>query len=80
MSSSRIDIHRGSAQSAALAAAICMAITQVLGLVLHLGSLSTVLLFGLSLSSIAFGGTYAGVFFITMATSRRRPHEVLATS
>jgi hypothetical protein len=64
--------HVESALSALLAAAICMAITQVIGLAAHLGSIPTVLLLGLSLSSIAFGGTYAGVFFASLATARRQ--------
>jgi hypothetical protein len=80
MSSSRTKNHQDAALSGFLAAAICMAITQVLGLALHLGAVSGVLLVGLSLSSIAFGGTYAGVFFASLAGSRRRrSHDVPAT-
>ena len=51
---------------------ICMAITQILGLVLQPGNVAQVLMIGLSLSTIAFGGTYAAVFFVTLAGSRRR--------
>lgn len=79
MSVSRTQKHVESALSALLAAAICMAITQIVGLAFHLGNVPTVLLLGLSLSSIAFGGTYAGVFFVSLATSRRqRTSEVAA--
>ncbi|WP_182346752.1 hypothetical protein [Tomitella gaofuii] len=55
--------HARSAASALLAAAICMAITQIIWLALG-EDVSRALLFGLSLSSIAFGGTYAGTFFV----------------
>jgi tetrahydromethanopterin S-methyltransferase subunit D len=72
MSASSTNNHRGAAQSGLLAAAICMAITQILGLVLQPGNVAQVLMIGLSLSTIAFGGTYAAVFFVTLAGSRRR--------
>lgn len=79
MSVSRTQKHLDSVLSALLAAAICMAITQIIGLAVHLGSVPTVLLVGLSLSSIAFGGTYAGVFFVSLATSRRQRVAAVAT-
>jgi len=72
MSASSSNNHRGAAQSGLLAAAICMAITQILGLMLQPGNIGQVLLIGFSLSSIAFGATYAAVFFVTLAGSRRR--------
>ena len=65
MLTTRTALHIASACSGALAAAICMAICQVIALVLGAHP-ADALLFGLSLSSIAFGGTYAGVFFISL--------------
>ena len=54
--------HAGSAASGGLAAAIAMAISQVV--FLALGSAPTeALAFGASLASMAFGFTYASVFF-----------------
>lgn len=67
----RTELHRGSAASAGLAAAICMAITQVLGLIIAPGNLASTLLVGLSFSSIAFGGTYAGAFFVSLFLQSR---------
>lgn len=55
-------LHARSAAAAGLAAAICMAITQVVWLALG-EDVTRALLFGFSLSFIAFGGTYAGTFF-----------------
>lgn len=61
----RTALHIAAATSGALAAAICMAVCQVIALVLGAHP-ADALLFGLSLSSIAFGGTYAGVFFVSL--------------
>jgi hypothetical protein len=71
MLTTRTALHIAAATSGALAAAICMAVCQIIALAIgfHLGD---ALLFGLSLSSIAFGGTYAGVFFISLAQSTGR--------
>lgn len=71
MSDARTDNHRNSAFSGFLAASICMAICQIIGLVFHLAGVAETLLVGVSLSTIAFGGTYAGSFFATLAASRR---------
>lgn len=73
MSTVRTSMHRDAIASAALAAAICMAITQIIGLVLNQGDVGEIILYGISLSSIAFGGTYAGVFFASLARSPRHP-------
>ncbi len=62
----RTALHIAAATSGALAAAICMAICQIIALALG-SHPADALLFGLSLSSIAFGGTYAGVFFVSLA-------------
>ncbi|NQX26197.1 hypothetical protein HQQ81_02395 [Microbacteriaceae bacterium VKM Ac-2854] len=75
MSTSRTTMHRDAAASATLAAAICMAITQIVGLVLAPVDVAAILLYGLSLSFIAFGGTYAGAFFVSLARSQRRSAE-----
>lgn len=69
----RTSMHLEAITSALLAAAICMAITQVIGLVLAPTDVATNLLYGLSLSSVAFGATYAGVFFASLARSPRQP-------
>jgi hypothetical protein len=73
MSTARTSLHRDAIASAALAAAICMAITQVIGLILQPAEVAEIILYGLSLSFVAFGGTYAGVFFATLARSQRHP-------
>lgn len=65
MLTTRTAMHIAAATSGALAAAICMAICQIIALVMGAHP-ADALLFGLSLSSIAFGGTYAGVFFISL--------------
>ena len=67
----RTALHIASATSAALAAAICMAVCQLIALVLGVHP-AEALLFGLSLSSIAFGGTYAGVFFVSLVRGSGR--------
>jgi hypothetical protein len=69
MSATRSTLHATAAASAGLAASICMAISQVLSLVLGV-HLPDALLIGLSLSSIAFGGTYAGAFFTAVVLRR----------
>lgn len=66
-------MHRDAIASAALAATICMAITQVIGLVLAPSDVAAIILYGLSLSFVAFGGTYAGVFFASLARSQKHP-------
>ena len=73
MSTVRTSMHRDAIASAALAAAICMAITQIVGLVLAPADVAGTILYGLSLSFIAFGGTYAGVFFASLARGQKRP-------
>ena len=73
MSTVRTSMHRDAIASAALAAAICMAITQIIGLVLAPAEVGETLLYGLSLSFVAFGGTYAGVFFASLARSPKHP-------
>ncbi|MEP6562154.1 MAG: hypothetical protein ABJD68_13895 [Nakamurella sp.] len=73
MSAVRISMHRDAIASAALAAAICMAITQIIGLVLGPVDVAEIILYGLSFSFIAFGGTYAGVFFASLARGQKRP-------
>ena len=67
----RTALHLAAATSGALAAAICMAICQIIALVLGAHP-ADALLFGLSLSSIAFGGTSAGVFFVSLARGSGR--------
>lgn len=61
--------HASSASSGALAGAICMAACQIVGWTLG-WSYADALLFGLSLSSMAFGLTYAGVFFVQLRRMR----------
>lgn len=73
MSSVRASLHRDAMASAALAGAICMAITQIIGLVLAPADVAEIILYGISLSFIAFGGTYAGVFFASLARSPKHP-------
>lgn len=68
---SRLMLHARSAASAGLAAAICMAIVQIIWLAMGDGA-ADALLYGFSISFIAFGGTYAGVFFLAIAPGRRR--------
>ena len=67
MSASRLALHGESAASAGLAAAICMAVTQLIGMIVAPNDIAGSLLYGLSLSCLAFGGTYAGVFFVSLA-------------
>ena len=71
MATTRTALHVAAATSGALAAAICMALCQIIALVLGTHP-AEALLFGLSLSSIAFGGTYAGVFFVSLARGSGR--------
>lgn len=80
MSESRIALHGGAAASAGLAAAICMAITQLIGMFIAPGDIAATLLYGLSLSFIAFGGTYAGVFFVSLAARSRHNQQGTQTS
>lgn len=72
MSTVRTSMHGDAVASAALAAAICMAITQIIGLVLASADIAEIILYGLSLSLITFGGTYAGVFFASLARGQKR--------
>ena len=72
MSTVRTSTHRDAIASAGLAAAICMAVTQIVGLVLAPTDVAEIILYGLSLSFIAFGGTYAGVFFASLARGQKR--------
>ena len=72
MSAVRTSTHRDAIASAALAAAICMAITQIIGLILAPADVGAIILYGLSLSFVAFGGTYAGVFFAAVARGQKR--------
>lgn len=65
--------HRSGAVSGALAASICLAITQLIGLIFFPTDIPHTLAYGVSITSVAFGGTYAGVFFISgMIGARRR--------
>lgn len=80
MSESRLALHGGSAASGGLAAAICMAVTQLIGLLIGSGATAETLLYGLSLSFIAFGGTYAAVFFVTLAVRSRQNQRGTQTS
>jgi len=73
MSTVRTSMHRDAIASAALAAAICMAISQVIGLILAPADVAETILYGLSLSFVAFGGTYAGVFFASLARGQKSP-------
>ena len=66
--------HASSAASGGLAAAIAMAVTQIVFLALGLAP-AEALAFGASLASMAFGFTYAGVFF----TSRARHGKAVTT-
>ena len=77
MSRSTLSLHASSAASGGLAAAIAMAITQIVCL-LSIGEVQTAITWGVSLSSIAFGGTYAGVFFGRLARSRRTGRDSVA--
>ncbi|MFT4164364.1 MAG: hypothetical protein QM650_03900 [Microlunatus sp.] len=63
-----------------LAAAICMAVTQLIGMFIASGDIAATLPYGLSLSFIAFGGTYAGVFVVSLAARSRRNQEGTQTS
>lgn len=72
MSESRLALHKTSSASAALAAAICVAISQLIGLIFWSGSVGATLLYGISLGIIAFGFTYAALFFTGLATAPRR--------
>lgn len=72
MSTVRTSMHRDAIASATLAAAICMAITQIIGLILAWGDVGETLLYGLSLSFIAFGGTYSGAFFASLARGQKQ--------
>ena len=80
MSTVRTSMHRDAIASAALAAAICMAITQIIGLVLEPTEVGQTILYGLSLSFVAFGATYAGVFFTSLARSEKSPAPAPAVS
>lgn len=71
MSTTRLARHADAAASGGLAAAICLAISQLIALILAPESSVANLAYGLSLSSIAFGGTYAGVFFVRLLADRR---------
>ncbi|QDQ98095.1 hypothetical protein [Tomitella fengzijianii] len=62
---SRLQNHARSAASAGLAAAICMAIVQIIWLAMG-EDVGRAILYGVSISSIAFGGTYAGMFFMSI--------------
>ena len=73
MPTTRTSMHSDAIASAALAAAICMAITQIIGLILASADVAQIILYGLSLSFIAFGGTYAGVFFASLARGQKHP-------
>lgn len=66
MNPSRTALHGRAATSGGLGAAIAMAISQVVWLIIT-GSPATALVYGASLAAIAFGGTYAGVFFVSLA-------------
>jgi len=72
---SSIDRHRHGAMSGALAAAICLAITQLIALIFMPAQIVQMLAYGVSISSVAFGGTYAGVFFISGAIAARKQRE-----
>jgi hypothetical protein len=63
--------HGSAAISGALAAAICMAIAQIVFLAKGFGP-GDALAYGTSLSCIAFGGTYVGVFLITRLRRGKR--------
>jgi hypothetical protein len=77
---SSIELHRSGAMSGALAASICLAITQLIALIFFPTQIPQNLAYGLSISSVAFGGTYAGVFFISGAIAARRSKAALATN
>ena len=79
MSTVRTSMHRDAIASATLAAAICMAITQIVGLVMAPNDVAAVILYGLSLSFVAFGGTYAGVFFSSLARGQKHPSPASVT-
>ncbi|MGI8458831.1 MAG: hypothetical protein ACR2LI_12065 [Propionibacteriaceae bacterium] len=64
------NLHANGAVSGGLAAAIAMGVAQVIFLAIGLGPLGA-LEYGLSLAAIAFGGTYAGVFFVGRARRGR---------
>jgi hypothetical protein len=70
MPTSRIQMHKTSSVSAGLAAAICMAISQLIALIISPAAPGPALAYGLSISSVAFGLTYAVLFFVSVARSR----------
>lgn len=70
MSSNARHDNADAAASAGLAAAIAMAIAQIVFLAVGQTPLYA-LTIGASLASIAFGGTYAGVFFVSRAKHGR---------
>ena len=63
--------HGSAAVSGGLAAAICMAIAQIVFLAKGFGP-GDALAYGASLPFIAFGGTYMGVFFVTRIRRGKR--------
>lgn len=69
--------HGEAATSAALAASLCFAITQLIGLTFFPDAIPHTLQYGFSISGVAFGGCYAGVFFIggAIAARKQRAHQ-----
>lgn len=70
--------HGSAAASGGLAAAICMAITQIIWLVIGSGALEA-LAIGASLSCIAFGATYASTYFVARARLPQREQRLAAS-
>lgn len=65
-------LHAGAAASGGLAAAIAMAISQIIGWFFGTDHVVEALVYGASVSAVAFGATYAGVFFAGLAMKNRR--------
>ncbi|WGW11385.1 hypothetical protein LWF01_15005 [Saxibacter everestensis] len=73
MKPSRLVLNGSAAASAGLAAAIAMAIAQIVFLSIGDETLHA-LAIGVSLSTIAFGVTYAAIFFVALARTSGEHH------
>lgn len=71
--------HTGAAASGGLAAAIAMAIAQIAFLATG-STAGEALAIGASLASIAFGFTYASIFFVSRARQHRTTAEDVSPS
>lgn len=72
MDSNHLHLNGSAAASGGLAAAIAMAISVIVGLFTTPDAIGQVLLMAVAMASIAFGGTYASVFFVGLARAPKR--------